>query len=259
MNESLVSDLVSVWKEIPLERAPYALHADLDVLTPTKHCLSVSSLENFLSDHLGDCGNKRLHLGLIPIPYIGDLTAADIFILMLNPGFHPGDYFAEYRIHEFRAAIISNLCQEPDREFPLFCLDPRFVWTTGASYWRRRLGWLAMRIVQVRSSTYREALSELAKRICILQLVPYHSAAFGLSRRIINRLQSASLIRRYVRDFILPQRDLLILVTRSRELWGLPTAPNILTFSGSETRAVHLSPRSRGGQALAHHLGLPTA
>jgi hypothetical protein len=194
----------------------------------------------------------------LPAPWFGDLAAADIFILMLNPGLHPCDYYAEYHVPEYRAALVSNLRQRPDQEFPLFHLDPQFSWTTGASYWRARLVWLARALVEKRGLTYRKALSEIARRICILQLVPYHSAAFGLSRSNIDRLHSPALMKNCVQELVLSRPDTLTLVTRQVECWGLPDRPNVLSFLGGERRAAHLSSKSRGGQALARHLGVWT-
>ena len=40
---------------------------------------------------------KWLHLGLIPDPFMGDMLNASIYVLMLNPGLGPGDYF-EYKV-----------------------------------------------------------------------------------------------------------------------------------------------------------------
>ena len=41
----------------------------------------------------GDPANPvALHLRLTPVPYVGNLTKADIFLAMINPGLGPQDY-----------------------------------------------------------------------------------------------------------------------------------------------------------------------
>jgi hypothetical protein len=200
--------------------------------------------------------DSRLHLGLIPIPYFGDLNEATAFILMLNPGFGSGDYYGEYKVPALRAAMVSNLRQEPGRQYPLLSLNPEFSWHSGAHYWRPRLHWLALAIAQQKGTTYLDALSTVARRVCILQLVPYHSTAFALPGRILSQLESPDLAKTFVHDHILTKSDVLILVTRQSRYWSLPERANIVTYEGSETRAALLSQRTRGGQALAKHLGL---
>ena len=36
--------------------------------------------------------DKRLHLGLLPVPFMGDLLNASIYVLMTNPGVTRDDY-----------------------------------------------------------------------------------------------------------------------------------------------------------------------
>jgi len=86
--------------------------------------------------------------------------------------------------------------------------------------------------------------------------VPYHSAVFRLPTHILDGLESAALSKAFVREHLLSRSDVLILVTRQAGQWDLPTQRNIIRYEGSETRAAHLSRRSRGGQALAEHFGL---
>ena len=54
-------------------------------------------------------GDNRLHLGLVPQPFIGDLRRASIFVLLLNPGLSPSDYYGEYQVPSFRRALLANL------------------------------------------------------------------------------------------------------------------------------------------------------
>jgi hypothetical protein len=48
----------------------------------------------------------------------------------------------------------------------------------------------------------------------------------------------------------------IIVVTRSVKNWQLPQHKNIISYEGGETRSAHLTLKSRGGKAIANHLGL---
>ena len=95
------------------------------------------------SDDYGGKTNKRLHLGLYPQPYIGDVTNASIYILLLNPGLGPIDYYSETGENgseNFRAALRNNLKQNfEDNEYPFMFLDPQFSWHSGYTWWHERL------------------------------------------------------------------------------------------------------------------------
>jgi hypothetical protein len=143
-----------------LEGPPYALAADLAVLAQAgAYTVTLKSYEEYLETALENPNDTRLHLGLLPQPWFGDLTSATVFVLMLNPGLNPGDYYAEYRVPSFRAALISNLRSEPNRGYPLLFLDPEFSWHPGARYFRTRLHWLALALARQRGTSYREALA----------------------------------------------------------------------------------------------------
>lgn len=125
--------LIHAWRALPVESAPpFGFASDLKLIGSTKHSVTYS-YEQWLNDGGAERErDPRFHLGLLPVPYLGDITRASIFLLMLNPGFSPGDYFAEYSVSDCRAALIRSLRQEflPD-EHPFFFLDPKFSWHPG--------------------------------------------------------------------------------------------------------------------------------
>ena len=64
-------------------------------------------------------------LSLLPVPYGGDLQVAEIFVLLLNPGFAFADYYAETRVPEYRHRLERTLAQDFDgTDFPFLWLDP---------------------------------------------------------------------------------------------------------------------------------------
>jgi hypothetical protein len=83
--------------------------------------------------------DKEPHLSLIPEPFVGNLQNAEIFILLMKPGFSSSVHYA----HEnpaFRDACIKNLRQENGNlDFPLFYLNPEFAWSSGFRLWEALL------------------------------------------------------------------------------------------------------------------------
>ena len=101
--------LVEKWRECELNSPPYIFPEDAFLIEDRWHdrIYDFTSFEGFTnSEKFGLEGDTRFHLGLTPIPFMGNLHQATIFLLMLNPGFHPGDYFAEYEVDNFRQAGI---------------------------------------------------------------------------------------------------------------------------------------------------------
>ena len=252
-----MNELISAWRQLSLEAPPFVLPEDLAVLGSSgRYAVTFRSYEEYAKTGLEKPDDPRFHFGLLPEPYFGDVANATVFVLLLNPGLGSADYYAEHRDATFRQAVIANLRQENNRKFPLFFLDPLFAWHPGGTYVRQRLHWLALAISRQKKLAYFEALALLAKEICWLQLVPYHSPSYRLPDGILKKLKSTKLMTAFVRSHVLPRTDGLVIVTRKAAKWGLPDHPHILKYVGSEARAAYLSPISRGGQALAKHFGV---
>ena len=110
--------------------------------------------------------------------------------------------------------------------------------------------------------TLPEALHFLSRRVAILELFPYHSSVGGLGKRLLGGLRSVSLMRSFVRERLIPRAesgDALLIVTRQAQHWGIEPTANVVVYNGAEARSAHLSPRSRGGLAMAERLDLDTA
>jgi len=247
-------ELVDRWRSVVPEKLPYVLEQDRDILLRQNCGVVFDSYHSFISSgYLFNPEDARFHFGLVPIPYIGDLSRARIFILMLNPGFKPMDYFAEYECKAYREIVWKNLHQRnDDQPFPFHYLDPRFAWGPGAEYWRKRFHWLA-KAEAVNYEDYLNALRLIASVVACLQLIPYHSPSFSLSERIIERLESVNLIRDYVHSELLARAkrdEVLLIVTRQSKKWGLVQSKNIVVYEGAEPRGAHISPNTNGGQAV---------
>ena len=172
------------------------------------------------SDQFGAPDGSAFHLGLLPMPFLGNLKRARVFLLSLNPGVGPHDYFAEHQVSDYRKALEANLQQTRDVRFPF--LDPAHSWHGGSAYWAPRLRGITEGVRRRRNLQYREAIDICAQNIAVLELVPYHSATFNMPQRRIDALASVKLMREFVFRELLPrhrQGDCKMLVLRSRNKW----------------------------------------
>ncbi|MEX2650733.1 MAG: hypothetical protein WD673_17145 [Alphaproteobacteria bacterium] len=84
------TDLVNFWRRFKPSEPHYAHPDDLEIFRSSggKYVLADSmGFGDFISSpRFGDFQDHRLHLSLLPAPYCGDLTRADVVILLLNPG-----------------------------------------------------------------------------------------------------------------------------------------------------------------------------
>ncbi len=256
-------ELIEEWRKCRcnLNELPYIFPCDqfLREKEWDDRSCQLASFEDYISNEFDQERYDIFHFGLIPIPYMGNLETASIFLLMLNPGFHPGDYFAEYNVPYFRQAIISNLHQEytNDEEYPFTFLNPAFAWHPGFGYWYRKL-YGVLKDVGKRSDiqNHSVALSYLAKRIVTLELVPYHSTRF--SGKGFQNFESVKLMQEFVRNIVIPKAksgEAVVIATRSAEVWNLPSHENVVIYTAGEARAAHLTPSSKGGKAILRQLG----
>lgn len=256
---TLSHDLISGWQSCDLTSPPYLFPEDVSHIASGDSKVFQSFDEYVASKEFGLSSDTSLHVGLLPIPFVGNLEKASIFVLMLNPGLSAGDYFAEYHNSEFRNAHIRNLRQENENdEYPFIFLSPQFAWHPGFGYWHKKFDDVIEKLVKQSKITYQEAMNTLAKSLVCLELLPYHSKAFG-SGSLLKNLPSVNAMLNFVHEVLIPKAKdgkVIIIATRSVKNWRLPKHKNIITYEGGETRSAHLSLTSRGGMAIANHLGL---
>lgn len=256
---SINHDLIKRWRECSLESPPYLFPDDKPEIINSIAKTYWSFDEYTTSLEFGASSDNNLHIGLLPLPYVGNLAKASVFILMLNPGLSPGDYFAEQHNPEFRQAHIQNLKQRVDDDkYPFIFLNPRFAWHPGFGYWQRKFHAIIEAMAKRSGITYQEAMSKLAQSLACLELMPYHSKSF-YAGALLNNLPSVQAMLTFVHEILLPKAKdskALIIVTRSVKNWRLPEHKNIISYKGGETRSAHLTLTSRGGKAIALYFGL---
>jgi hypothetical protein len=256
-SESFFTNLVNFWREYKdLESPPYVHHKDRKQLESigALHQPATRFTEYLRGPNLG-FETTNLTLAIRPVPYIGDLLNADIFILALNPGFALNDLWAEDYSPEYKSSCRKTLRQEDlqNEEFPFFMLNPNFCWHDTYQYWEKKLRTVVQEVARKRfNGSYYDALAYCSKRIAVIELVPYASAAFGYRTKImkLDSVQYAITAAQRVGN----RKDALTVVTRQADLWGLEPSEQVCVYKGSETRNASLRTTTRGGERILKRL-----
>ena len=244
--------LCKAWSTINLSSGTLAPVADVAELSKKPGSTVSHSFESYMAVAPALENDARLHLSLLPQPYIGDLNGARVFILMLNPGVGPMDYYAELstaRDHRFVEAVQRNLRQDANREYPFFFLDPAFLWHPGATYWRKRLNWIVRKLMEVCVRPYEHCLRHVAQTVCCLQLVPYHSSTFGMSAGSVKKLESTKLVIAAANE-IASSGNRFLAVMRQHNAWKLPKSSSIMYSAPAHRRGAAMTPGSELGDAI---------
>ncbi len=263
--------LLCEWRKWDPEKYPYVLDMDAAVLEcdswkprVVKHRSweEATGAPDFCMS-----GDKRLHLGLIPVPFIGDMRNASIYILMINPGLGPADYF-EYKVPSFQQALRDNLRQEhKDGDIPLLFLDPQFAWHGGFGYWDQKLRGVIEEFAASKCISLADARATLGRKLAVVQLVPYHSAVFGLSPKALKQLPSVRLAQDFGRQTVSERvraQKAIVIVLRQVQTWNPylrakhREKEGVIRYEPAEAIGASLSPKSRGGRAILRHLGVGT-
>ena len=192
----------------------------------------------------------------MPVPYLGSLESADIYVSLLNPGFGLDDY-QEIGSPALRRALSNVLSQTGDALFPF--LNPDFVWHGGFRWWERKLRPVLEEIAKEKDTSYLDILEMASQRICALELFPYHSAKFR-GESLLETLPSTRCMFEFIAKTVVPRvsrGDAILIVTRQRTLLrrNVPsgTAP-IIVYSGGQERGAHLGLETEGGKAILQRL-----
>ena len=255
-------DLLREWARWKRNSPPFVLKGDRTVFDTAGNSRATITIPRWRDYYEAPdfCAPKdhRLHLGLLPQPFFGDLRRASIYVLLLNPGLGPHDYYGEYAVPAFRKALLANLRQDFRRgSVPFLFLDPQFSWHGGFAWWHGKLAGVISSLATTWSVPFAAARFRIAHELACIELVPYHSSNFRDAGDWIARLKSVALARAFVHDVVVPRvrrGRAIIIVTRQVKIWDLPKHPRIVCYSNQEARAAHLSPESQGGKAILNHL-----
>ena len=251
-------DLIHAWRDWVAAGASGVLPGDEALLDRPDLTCHFSNWQEFVESHEWAAKSKRIHLGLTPTPYVGCLEHARIFILLLNPGFTPLNYFAEYQVPGQREIHLDCIAQNAANARRGFHdLQPDSSWRGGFQYWHGKLSALATQLTQSTGQSLPEAFDLIRRNLAIIELAPYHSATFGLPNSLLTQLRSVRLAQDYVRTVVAPRAingDATIIVTRRAKLWNIEPSERVVVYKGSESRGAHLGPTTRGGAAILEAL-----
>lgn len=210
----------------------------------------------FINSQRLDPRDAHFHFSLLPAPYVGNLGKADVFILLLNPGFSPGDYFGEYERTDFKKALKQNLKQDLSGvECPFLFLDPQFCWHPGYRWWERKLGKIVQAVADVQhKGDYLPALKAVSQRIASIELVPYHSRKFRAGQ-LAERLKSARAARAWVNDYLVPlaRKGKIVIVATYK--WHLKNHRNsVVCVKKGAARGFPLTPKTKAGKLILERL-----
>ena len=263
MKDNLKMSLLDSWANWQPDSPPFILDGDREMLESQqsmKHIITYRSWqEAFLAPYFCAPGDKKLHLGLLPQPFFGDVRNATIYILLLNPGLGPSDYFGEYEVPQYRAALLANLQQHSQSAFPFLFLDPQFSWHGGFNWWHGKLARVIQCLAEARGISFAEARSYLASIIASVELLPYHSPAFRDAGNWRQKLESVRLVCAFAKEFIFPRVEsgnAIVIITRNVGVWNLPKHQGVITYTAGQARGAQLTPDSPGGKAILKHLGV---
>lgn len=255
-------NLLTSWAKWKPKNSNYAVEGDREYLKSPKSTEAITLINGWhqATRNPDFCrpGDTKIHLGLIPQPFCGNVGKATIYLLFLNPGLGPSDYYGEYEVPAYRKALLNNLKQNFSDKQPSFMfLDPRFAWHEGFQWWHGKLRSVIEEMSNRFNIPYAEARSLLADQLASIELFPYHSASFKDADNWIKKLTSVQLARSFVHDYIVPRAKsgkAIIIATRAVKMWDLPEHPNIICYEGGHARAAHLSASSKGGKAILEHV-----
>lgn len=259
------NSLIEFWSEFSGKAAPFVHPRDLEVLQSrpdwSQQQESLDFNSYIKSQRFANRQDRSLHFSLYPCPYVGNLEAAKVVVLLLNPGFSASDYWAEYTDQPFRTRLEQNLRQPLDRvDFPFWPLDPTFCWHGGFFWWEKKLGNVVEEISNRRpGKSYFEALKYVSSNLACVELIPYHSESFG-DHALLKTLRSAQAAISYGKSSLLPlakSGKITLIVTRQAKGWELDNqqeTDDLIIYRNGETRGASLGLNTRGGRAILRRL-----
>lgn len=252
--------LVEFWKSCDLSKPPFVHDADRPYIEAAKNVGKVilRSHRAFVEHPtFGDRNDSSLHLGLLPIPFQGNLSKADVFIVLLNPGLGLSAYQTEEdkeHAEQVRLIIKQELANVP---FPFLSLNPDYAWTGGFQWWERKLRNVIELVAAGQcKGNYAEALRLLSQRLAAIELFPYRSRTFNAAS-LRSRLPSV----REARDFVqrlLPRAkngEVTIIVSRGIKSIGIDDH-ELVNYDAKHARGASLSLATPGGRAIVNALKL---
>ena len=247
-------ELVDYWRQLDLDHPPYIHPQDKPFIDKQKK-ITQTILPNHAAyvEHptFSDEQDSSLHLSLFPVPYQGNLSKADIFVVMLNPGLGTNDYQADE--HKAHAHQIKQIIRQDfsDVPYPFLSLNPEYAWSGGFQWWERKLRKVIKEIAkQYCDGSYATALHCLSQRLAAIEIFPYHSRVFKAGA-LRAKLPSVKQAKDFVQT-LLPRaqaEEVTIIVSRGIKAVGIDDH-DLANHDPKLVRGASLSPATKGGKAI---------
>jgi hypothetical protein len=224
-----ISKLIDHWRQYSFGSRPAVHPAD-------KHAVS---------------GAGGLHLQAEPYPFVGDVSGADIWFLMLNSNVGDADHVDEAR-PKMSELLRRNLSQQWEcMEYPFFSLDPALHHTGTFAYYNGRcaFGQLINQFADDAGLPVDNARRTVAKRVAILQYYPYRSKGTYPNDSRLDLTPSSRLAVAAARAAL--SEGKLIIVPRSAPKWGFAygvVSENLVTHRSDQARSPSVKPSALGGR-----------
>ena len=164
--------------------------------------------------------STRLHAGLLPQPFFGNINAAKVYVLFGNPGVSIQDYRDEFDGAEWRNLCAASLAAQRTDFVPM-ALEASL--TSAHKYWKSTLRSL---IRDLSSSVPNLQISEAEERLrnhfAVIEAGAYHSKRFPSDG--FSHLPSSQAALRFVQDVVAPRAErgeCAIFVWRQARFWNL--------------------------------------
>jgi hypothetical protein len=224
---------------------PYIHEDDKSALLHLRNCEAISSMETFFDNVVPDKANRGFHCSLRPVPYLGNLKKADIFILLLNPVVGYSDYGTD-ACPEFQKALEKNIRQDFEAgEGRCLALDTQFWWSSWFSWYERTLRRTISEYAEKTEKSYRQSLEGLADRLAIIELVPYYSSSQSsgkVTNKLVRELRSAQAAKEAARELVqrAARGEVHVVVMWGNKEWEIRDSENVVC-----NKARHLKSETR--------------
>ena len=226
--------LIEFWKGNPVADSPgFKVHCEdrKDLLRwieeDHRRLAATTNRQSFGHDPKG-----AIHLNLSPVPYVGSLRTADIFVAMTNPTVGEQDY-VDGDEPDFQMMLQRNLNQL--QEESCFALEKISKWPSWSDYYRRLFNRFVRdysrcspRFVN-RPEREREEVvwAELKSRVAILELIPYYSqnadyvVASGLHQVLPSSLAAKRALQKVADERSKTDAYIICRWKKGPERWGI--------------------------------------
>ena len=156
----------------------------------------------------------KIHDYIFPAPFMGDVHAAPVIILMLNPGYDKKEDITGTNYYQTYTNWWMQQIQHqlPYPKLPLFCLEEEY--RKKSEYWYNKL----KPLINVTSD------AKVAYKIAKVQFFPYHSLKFkalyktllkesGFNSYLPSQEYNFALVRKAIK------RNAEIIIPRSKKFW----------------------------------------